>query len=211
MQKWSKNYNFLSSFQLILSIFIFFIWKIIPIALAVYGKMYFDKEYNNPSWSWISLIVIFWLSFSLFGFIILRLQDRFDKLNDLVESIKPTAFTDKYGKEYKRPTFEQFDLNPEDYFKFNRSFRLDSYFVILGVWVLTFFSAFMLTSQRNWKVLAVVLLIGILFSIIANQVVKLINLANDKKSPHYEKIKKYNEALNIYRNVGEENGDKIRL
>jgi len=211
MQKWSNNYNLLSSFQLGASIFTFFIWKLVPIALAVYGKMYIDNGYNNPGWSWISMIVIFWLSYALFGFIIHSLQDRFDKLDNLVESLKPTPFTDKYGKEYKRPTFEQFDLNPEDYYKFNRSFRLDSYLVILGVWLLTLSSAFMMTTQRNLKVLAVVLLIGILFSITTHQIIKWITLGNDKKSPHFEKIKKYNEALDIYRNVGEENGDKYRL
>ncbi len=211
MQKWFNNYNRISSFQIIASIFTFFIWKLVPIILAVYGKMYIDKNYNNPGWSWISLVVIFWLSYSLFGFIIHSLQHQFDKLDDLAEALKPKPFTDKYGKEYKRPTFEQFDLNPEDYYKFNRSFRPDSYLVILGVWLLTFLFAFMVTTQRNWKVLVVVLLIGVLFSIATHQIIKWITLGKDKKSPHYEKIKKYNEALDIYRNVGEENGDKYRL
>ena len=205
MRKLSSNYNLLSNFQFLVHIVVFMLCAILVIAPAVFTLLYINKTYDNPKWAFIVFLVILIISKTfLVGLALKILKPILNKLDILVSLARPSPFINKYGKDFKKPTFEQFDLMPEQYYKFNGASRIDYIFPILCVWVLAFYTSFQVAEDKKWKMICLIMILAIAVSSMIIRLINRINLQMDQKRPHYDKIKKYNEAVNIYERIADE-------
>jgi len=207
--KW-YNYKLQSILHLAAAIFISTSCRIVPGILAAYISIYINSHFDDPILTGIIFIVSFWIFIGVFEVVRNLIAPSINKRWEWIDSIKACPLTDKYGENYKRPTFEQFDLTAEEYHKAHKQNYCDDNLIFIGVFLSTLFIGLNFTEQRNWKVAFAIFLLGIFLSTIVLGVKKIINSHLVAKSPNLEKVSRYDKALRIYKAIGRENGEDYR-
>lgn len=204
-------YYIIRVFQGACSIIIYASLKLVPALLTYWTQVSLEKSIGKD-YSWVIAALVFFVSFWLYAILILFLfQDRYDFDSKWILNLKPRKYTKKYGIDFKRPTFEEFGLRDEDYYKFNRQFRFDSNFIFNIGLIITAISFLSYSSKRFHDNDYLILVIGIVLSATVKVICDLVNKSKDNKSPILERIKSYKLALKIWRKIGEENDDKFRI
>ena len=111
------------------------------------------------------------------------------------------SFIQKYGKDYKKPTFEDFGLEQNEYFSYNRRFVIDKYIVTILTIGLTLFISIKIINESSLIKLLITLVIATVNTLIVRHLVKALNIHFAKKFPQHSKVVEYSTALKIYNNV----------
>jgi hypothetical protein len=111
------------------------------------------------------------------------------------------SYIQKYGKDYKKPTFEDFGLEQNEYFSYNRRFVIDEYLVTILTIALTLFISIKIIKESSLIKLLITLVIATVNTLIVRFLVKALNKHFAKKFPQHSKVVEYSTALEIYNNV----------
>lgn len=134
-----------------------------------------------------------------------RLFPYLEKLDEYTKTYKSYPYTEKFGKNYPHPTPEDFGITPAEFKNYNSRFQFDFIKLIFtyGLWL----AASIYVLREKIKGRNGILLIGGagMAAIVLNYLFDFWNKIISQKHPHYEKIHKFQEALNIYFKVRDEN------
>jgi hypothetical protein len=113
-----------------------------------------------------------------------------------------------YGRDFQKPTFEEYGMVAEDYYSYNRRFSFEGFQFTLPV-LLGFISG-IVASKANLTPYYVHLGI-IVFVITCSALVRFEQLHSRKYTQHH-KVKNYNRAMKIYESIQEHlRHEKFRL
>jgi hypothetical protein len=170
-------------------------------ALAAGGIfLYFGKSTLGI----IASIIIFWVVLALLfsslgkfivgkGLLLIEFSRRFNK-----------SYVALYGSDFKRPEFDDFGLEPEEYYSYNRRFTIDTEVVPFLFIPLTLILLHNTTTKRGFGFMIVCLLFAICIFIVVKFIILQINIRLSKKLPQHEKVVAYTKALHIFKSVQEE-------
>jgi hypothetical protein len=111
------------------------------------------------------------------------------------------SYLQKYGRNYKRPTFEDFGLEQNEYFSYNRRFVIDEYLVAILTIALTILLSLKIIKDSSPIKLTIIFVIVTVNTLIVRFLVKGLNIHFAKKYPQHSKVVEYSTALKIYQNV----------
>jgi hypothetical protein len=179
--------------------------KIIPAVLCVGFLIWLDVELE----SWIGLLIgtvgflliLCFISFPFGSYIAGLGVDLLDYSHKYKKS-----FIFLHGTDFKEPTFDEFNLKAEDYYSYNRRFRLNDISAIfiaemVGGSAFLFKNSFGVESSSN-KILMIVT--AIVAAILTYYVVKFADNYLDKRLPQHIAVQEYKHAKKIYDSVQNE-------
>jgi len=193
-------YYLLHGLGLIISILGLASAKIIAISLAGAVVLYLGSSALRV----IASIIIFWSAWALLfpslgkyiagkGLLLVEYSKRFKK-----------SYIAIYGSDFKCPEFDDFNLEPEEYFSYNRRFTIDSEFIPFLFIPFTLILLLNITTKRGLGVMVVCLLIAFSIYFLVKYIIIRINNLLSKKYSQHEKVLAYAKALNIYKIIQEE-------
>lgn len=179
--------------------------KLIPALLCVGFLVWLDIELE----SWTGLLVGTIGFFSILCFISFPVGKYIAGLGtnlfDYSHKYK-RSYVSLYGKDFKEPIFDEFNLKAEDYYSYNRRFRLndiETFFIAVAAVgsAFIFRNLFGLESISN-KIL--MLIVAIIAATFTHCIVKFIDDYLDRRLPQHFAVQKYKQAKKIYDSVQSE-------
>lgn len=179
--------------------------KVIPVLICVSAIIWLDVDLYSPIGALIATVG-FVLLVAIIGFPTGRYISEIGvKFLDDSEKFKK-SFIAKYGTDVEKPRFEDFDLEPDDYYEYNRRFRLGDIGILIVVGF-GFGAAFLFKNLVGFESelnRVVILAITIGVAIVTYRGIKFIDTSMDKSVPQFESVQKYIKAKQIYDSVQEE-------
>jgi hypothetical protein len=174
--------------------------KVIAFLSAGGILLYFGKSILGI----IASIVTFWVVLALLyssvgkfvvgkGLLLIKFSKRFNR-----------SYIALYGSDFKHPELNDFGLEPEEYYSYNRRFTIDTEVVPFLFIPLSLIFLLNTTTQRGFGVMIIYLLFAICIFIVVKFIIIQINNRLSKKLPQHEKVVAYTKALQIYKSVQEE-------
>jgi len=152
----------------------------------------------------IASIVLFWL---IYAFVFSSLGRFLVKQGLMLSNFSRRfniSYIERYGKNFKHPEFDDYDLEKEEFYSYNRRFTIDT--EVIPLFFMLFILIFLLNIAENKSFVEIFMYF--IFSAIASIVVKCIILSINnrlsKKFPQHEKVKAYVKARDIYKKIQEE-------
>lgn len=134
-----------------------------------------------------------------------RLYPYLERLDDYTKTFKKYPFTEKYGKNYPQPKPEEFGITQAEFKEYNKRFQFEFIKLILtyGLWI----AACIFVIQEKVKGTFAILLMGGtgMVAILLSYLFDHLNKRISQRHRYYEKIHKYQDALNIYFRIRDEN------
>ncbi len=160
--------------------------------------------FGNSTLAIFASIITFWLVLGLLfsslgkfvvgkGLLLVEFSRRFNK-----------SYIALYGSDYKRPEFDDFDLEPEEYYSYNRRLTIDTEVVPFVFIPLTIMLLNNSTNTRGFGIMIIYLLIAISVFLVVKSIIIQINNRLSKKYSQHEKVVAYTKALHIFKSVQEE-------
>ncbi len=124
----------------------------------------------------------------------------------LMEYSRPfnKSYIATYGEDYKHPSFSDYGLEPENYYSYNRRFKIDSELIPFLAIPITLLFVLNHSTERGFVAMILFLLIATSIYFIVKLIIKTINKHLSKTFPHYEKVTSYAKALSIYKKIQDE-------
>lgn len=130
-----------------------------------------------------------------------------EKFDDYTKTYKQYFYTEKYGKDYPRPTPEDFGITQAEFKDYNSRFQFEYMKLLLtyGFWI----AVCVYVLQANMKGSNAILLLGGtgMIAIILNYLFNYWNKMISQKHRYYEKIHKFQQSLHIYFRIRDENSN----
>jgi len=203
MSSHTVRYYLLSFLSFLIS-FIGFIGLKLSIIVVAIGIAFLSEKYLGNfglSVGWI--IGLFIGGLLLMG--LERLLPYLEQLDDYTKTFKKYPYSEKYGKDYPQPKPEDFGITQDEFKDYNQRFQFGYIKLIFtyGLWI----TACIYVIRGEIKGAAAILLIGgaVMSAIILNYLFEYWNKRISQKHRYYEKIHKYQTALNIYYRIRGEN------
>lgn len=186
------------------------LFKGIPILVMMAVLLGLENNITDEGWRWILGIFLFWVTL---GFVSWRVGSLFGGWSGRIADYGSTFqknYSKLYGEDFKHPTFEEFELMKEEYYAYNHRFQLDLLGMLLtwGTLLGTMYLISRYIPERNFTTMTKVLVPAALAGTSVHLIVKGINYQLSKCWPQYEKVKRYEEARNIYNKIEEETRER---
>jgi hypothetical protein len=140
----------------------------------------------------------------LFG--LQRLYPYLEKLDDYTKTHKRYLYTEKYGWDFPQPTPEDFGITQVEFKEYNSRFRFGYIKLIFTYGLWTAVCIYVVREKIKGNA---ILLIGsaAMVAMLLNYLFDYLNKMISQKHRYYDKIHKFQETLNIYFRVRDENSD----
>ena len=177
--------------------------KLAIIAVAVGIAILTEKYIGNLGVTVGYIIGLFVGGILLIG--LQRLNPYLEKLDDYTKTYKSYFYTEKFGKDYPHPTPEDFGITRAEFKEYNNRFQFEFIKIIFtyGLWI----AACIYVLQGELKGSYTILLMGGagMLAILLNYFFDYWNKKISEKHRYYEKIHKFQQSLNIYFKIRDEN------
>jgi hypothetical protein len=136
-----------------------------------------------------------------------RLSPYLEKLDDYTKTYKQYPYTEKYGKNYPQPTPEDFGITQVEFKEYNSRFQFE-YIKLLFTYGF-FIAVCVFVLRTNMKGTNAILLIGgtAMVALLLNYLFDYWNKIISRRHRYYEKIHKFQQALDIYFRIRDENSN----
>jgi hypothetical protein len=199
----TAKYYLLSFLSFLISFIGFIGLKLAIIAVAI-GIAFLTEKYIGKfgiSVGWI--IGLFAAGLLLMG--LERLSPYLERLDDYTKTFKQYPYTEKYGKDCLQPKPEDFRITQDEFKDYNKRFQFEyiRFIFTYGLWI----AACIYLIKEKIKGIDAIFLAGVagMGAILLNYLFGYLNKRISLRHRYYEKIHKYQEALNIYFRIRDEN------
>jgi len=157
----------------------------------------------NPFIIYLSIYIFYPILFLSLFFIFKPIKILKRKAFNKFEDFREPSFIEKYGKEYKEPTFEDFNLTKEEFKRHINIPKID--IEIISLILASIFVLYLASNQSRKLSELIYLVIGfILFIVLIRYFIKKVNKKMYLKNSPNRKAEQYLEALEIYHKIQEE-------
>jgi len=177
--------------------------KLAIVAIAMGIAFLTERFIGDYAWfvGWIIGLFVGGILFKALG----RFYPYLEKLNDYTKAYKSYPYTEKFGKNYPQPIPEDFGITQDEFKDYNSRFQFD-YIKILITYGLCIAVCIYVLREKIKGSYGILLLGGAaMAAILFNYFFDYWNKRVSQKHPYYEKIHKFQKALNIYFKIRDEN------
>lgn len=136
-----------------------------------------------------------------------RLYPYLEKLDDYTKTYKGYPYTEKFGKDYPHPTPDDFGITQAEFKEYNGRFQFEYIKMIFtyGLWI----AVCIYVIREKIKGRNAILLMGsaAMIAILLDYFFDSWNKRISQKNRYYEKIHKFQQSLNIYFKIRDENSN----
>lgn len=199
------RYYLLSSISFLIHFIGYIGLKLAIVVVAISVALLIEKYIDN-----FGLTIGYIIGLFVGGILFIGLQCIYpylEKFDDYTKTYKQYPYTEKYGKDYPRPTPEDFGITQAEFKDYNSRFQFEYIKLLLtyGFWIVMCVYVFRTKMKGSNSIL---LLGGAgMIAIILNYLFNYWNKMISKKHRYYEKIHKFQQSLHIYFRIRDENSN----
>jgi len=199
------RYYLLSFISFLISFIGYIGLKLAIVAIAI-GIAFLTEKYIGGFGLTIGYIIgLFVGGLLLFG--LQRLYPYLEKLDDYTKTYKLYPFTEKYGIDYPHPTPEDFGITKEEFKDYNARFQFEYIKLVLTYGLLLAVLVYVIRGKIVGSNAIILLGSAGMIAIILNYLFDKWNKMISQKHRYYNKIIKFQQALDIYYRIRDENSN----
>lgn len=199
------KYYLLSFISFLISFIGYIGLKLAIVAVAIGIAFFTETYFGNVGLTLAYLIGLFFGGILLIG--LQRLYPYLENLDDYTRTYKQFPYTEKYGKDYPHPAPEDFGITKAEFKDYNSRFQFEYIKLVFtyGLWI----TVCVYVIWQDIKESYAILIIGAagMVAILLNYLFDHWNKNISQKHRYYEKIHKFQESLNIYFRIRDENSN----
>jgi len=189
---------------LVLTVYGFYLPKALGICFAILTYGFLGKSGLSIIAAILVYVIILNLLLPVARFII-------DYSSIASNSIRTNTFNyiKTYGEDFKKPEMQTFNLEKEEYYSYNKRFKIDTEIIPIIPCLIFSFVTINMTDKRGFYMLIFIITISIILFYVTKRIINYLNYRIARKYYQHEKVTAYNKACEIYKRIQDEIKDNL--